>query len=67
MQYWQIMAMRIIFVLSFYYFVSLLRTILDWTVADEPWEVQARRKRTIYFIKRLFKDKTEDRSRVMAG
>ena len=65
MQYWQIMAMRIKVVLTFYYFISLLRTILDWTVADEPWKVRARRREE--FISSLLKDKTEDRSGVMAA
>ena len=66
-QYWHVMAIRIIFVLSFYYVISTLRTILDWMVADEPWKVKVRRKKTIYFIKRLFKDKNEHRSGVKAG
>jgi hypothetical protein len=55
------------FVLSFYYFISVLRQLLDWLLDDEPWNVEARRKRTIYFIKRLFKEKTEHRSGVKAA
>jgi hypothetical protein len=66
-QYWQVMTMRIIFVVSFYYFISLLRTVMDWMVADEPWNVRVRRKRTIYFIKRLFKEKTQGRSGMKAA
>lgn len=59
------MTIRIVFVLLLYYSINALRKVLDWIVADESWNVEARRKRTIYFLKRLFK--TERRTGIKAA
>ena len=66
-QYWYVMVLRFMFALSLYYIIGALRTVMGWTVADEPWNVKLRRKRTIYLIKKLFKNRFEVSSGVKAA
>lgn len=61
------MAMRFVFVFIFHNTISLLKKILEWIIPDEQEEVKIKRIKTIYMIKKLFKEEDTDQVDVDAA